>query len=160
MKDRYLTARVFAEEVFNLNYEFKEVNYESSEKIDILAEWKFMGIDFKIVMYELWVPCAYIRIPDCCKEAIRTLKTEGYDYIPKSTVNWWFTFGKYLEEWNERWFEEGRWLGWDYWHCDDYAEYMKNVSYADKLKKWTTKEILVEVFEQIITFFDEWVLYL
>jgi hypothetical protein len=38
MKDRYLTARVFAEEVFNLNYEFKEVNYESSEKIDILAE--------------------------------------------------------------------------------------------------------------------------
>jgi len=32
---------------------------------------------------------------------------------------------------------------------------MRNVSYADKLKKWTTKEILVEVFEQIITFFDE-----
>ena len=159
MKDRYKTAKVFAEEVFDLGYEFKEVDYENTEKIKILAEWEFMGIKFKIVMYNRWVPCAYIRIPDDCKEVIWTLKTQGYDYVPKSTVNWWFTFGRLLEEWNERGFEEWWWLGWDYGHCDDYADYMKDVSFADKLKKWTTKEILVEVFEQIITFYDEWVLY-
>lgn len=155
MKDRYLTAKSFAESAYDLWYEFKEVDYKSSEKITILAEWKFMGINFKIVMYNRWVPCAYIRIPDDCKELLWVLKTVWYDYVPHCSVHWWFTYGKFLEENN--WWK--RWLGWDYGHCDDYADYMKDVSFANKLKKRTTKEILVDIFEQIITFYDEWVLY-
>lgn len=160
MKNRHLTAKSFAENAYYLMWgEIKEVNYENEEDKIVLAEWKFMGIDFKIMQYKLWVPCWYIRIPDDCKELIWTLKTEWYDYVPHCIVHWWFTFGKQLEENNWWEFKEWRWLGWDYGHCDDYAEYLRNVSFANKLKKRTTKEILVDIFEQIITFYDEWVLY-
>ena len=160
MKDRYLTAVSFTETIYDLiGDEIKEVDYECEENYKILASWYFMGVDFKIVQYKKWVPCAYIKIPEHCRELRRVIISEWYDYVPHNTVHWWFTFGKLLAEWEREWLWEWLWLGWDYWHCDDYADYLKNVSFVKKLKRRTTKEILIEVIEQIITFYDEGVLY-
>ena len=161
MKDFDKLAKAFVDEIYDYYlYEFEEVDYEEKE-LKHLAHWQFMWFEFEILFYWKWWPCAYIRIPDNCIELVWILKHNWYECVPKSEVHWWFSFGKYIQDNDDnfRKFTEGWRIGRDYWHCDDYVDYMKDTSIADKLKKWTTKEILEEVIRQILVWRDAQLLY-
>lgn len=138
----------------------KEIDYdkmtdkEGNTTIE-LASWKIMWIEFRIVFYTLWHPCAYIKVPELCYELKNIIKTEWYDWIPAQTCHWGFTFWQFTKEDDARWFWEWLRIGWDYGHYWDYAGYLKDISFPEELRKWTTTDILIEVVEQILAL-REW----
>lgn len=160
MKDFDRLAKIFVDEFYDdYEYKFEEVNYEETE-LKHLAHWYFMWFEFEILWYGHWAPCAYIRIPDNCIELVWILQHNWYSYVPKSEVHCWFTFGQYVKGMNFRKFTEGWRIGRDYWHCEDYSDYLSDSIRADKLKKRTTKEILEEVIRQILVRKDAQLLYI
>ena len=154
-------AEIFTDEIYEKEFDKKEVDYDYDweNAVDRLMSGKFMWVDFEIVFYKWRHPCAYIRIPEWCNALIWVLKFDDYNNLPCPTVHWWFTYGDYMDKDNFRWFEEGWWAGWDYGHCEDYVSYWKDSPMAEKTKKWTTKEILVDVIEQILEWHDKWFIY-
>lgn len=137
--------------------ELKEIDYDKMswrwKWVTELTSWKFMGITFRIVFYEMWHPCAYIKIPDD-SSLIQILKEKGYDEIPCQTCHWWITFWQRTTDEDKRGFTKGRRIGWDYWHAWDYTDYMKDLSFVEELRKRTTEDILIEVVEQILALKD------
>ena len=154
-------AKDIVETIKNYKYDYEEIDYDKMYKkwSRILLEWEFMWIEIRIIFnWELWNPCAYIRVPDENKRLKDMVLYEWYDAIPNQTVHWWFTFWKKLkwEDLRSDWV----WLGWDYGHCDDYASYHWAYwfKFCENEKKRTVEEILAEIIEQILVFKDKWIL--
>lgn len=153
-------AKEFVESTKNYKFDYEEIDYDEMYKkgSKVLLQWWFMWIEIRIIFHwDLWNPCAYIRIPDENKRLKDMILWEWYDAVPNQTVHWWFTFWRKLkwEDLRSDWV----WLWWDYWHCDDYVSYRKvywiNCEWD---KKRTVEEILVEIVEQILVFKDKWIL--
>ena len=134
--------------------QLKQIDYDTMSsrepKITVITEWQVFWIKYRINFYSQWHPCAYINLPKT-SELIDILQKEWYDWIPFQTCHWWITFWQYVSEWDTR-LPEWRWIGWDYWHAWDYADYMKDMSWASELHKRTTEEILIDIVEQIMVF--------
>lgn len=130
---------------------FKEMEYlpERAEKqISLLGEGRHLGFHWVILSYETH-PCAYVQILN----PKHPLYHEQYDIIQENIKlkggNWSYS-RRYLkipdtgtppkiEQDNDGW-----WIGWDYAHIPN--------CYGDKMnhaKKWTTREILDEVYSVI-----------
>lgn len=143
--------------------EIKEVNYDEMtwrwKWVTELATWTIMWIDFRVVFYEMWHPCAYIKIPEYAETLRNILRTEWYDEIPCQTCHCWMTFWQWTSDDDPRWFSKWRWIGWDYGHLWDYAWYYDttdfNKEFIEGLRRWTTTDILIEVVEQILSL-KEW----
>ena len=118
------------------NFNFRD---QGNEKI--LCEGSYKGYNYKIVSYGTH-PCAYIA----CEGKIKDLKSYNDFLIP---VHGGATYFGCLGT-------TKLYVGWDYAHGGDYHgtdhifdgdEEMK--SYVDSKKKWTTEEILEEVYSAI-----------
>lgn len=127
-----------------LNVEYKQMEYISNNKTDVLCEGKYKGYQFYIMSMGTH-PTAYIEIP---RESILFYKK--YDDIDIE-VHGGLTFSnsQLRNIKTHSWF-----IGWDYAHYGDYAGYEEllpiNLRMGDK--KYTTEEIfedVISVIEQI-----------
>lgn len=134
------------------NFKYKEMKYQINRKCEVLAEAKYKGYQFYILNLGTH-PTAYIEIPT---GNILFGKTycELYDNGIDIEVHGGLTYSKNILN-LEKSKKEGWFIGWDYSHCYDYSGYeeMYPIELQSDGKKWTTKEILEDVFtaiEQII----------
>jgi hypothetical protein len=113
----------------------KRMIYYAEPKREVLATGYCFGLLYFILNLGFY-PTAYIKIPD-------DLDVNDIDI----DVHWGITYSEehlWITE-NER--IEGKFIGWDYAHCDDYGGYEKLLpeKFRSNGKKWTTKEIYEEV---------------
>ena len=138
----------------------KEIDYQKMSNpwawVTELMSWQVFWIKFRIVFYQTWHPCAYIKLPDH-SELIQILKEWWYDDLPCQVCHGWFTYWCWTPSDDWRWFEEWYWIWRDYGHLWDYTDYMKDYPIWD-MRKWTTEDILIEVVEQILEFRENWYL--
>ena len=131
-------------------FTYKQMEYSSHRKIEILFEGKYNGYQFYILNLGTH-PTAYIEIPRESK-----LFGKGYNQIYDMGIDIDVHGGlTYADDClqdikGNTWF-----IGWDYAHCRDY--YGSDERFGEKLnrtaKKWTTEEIFEDVanaIEQII----------
>lgn len=132
---------------------FKQMEYTSKEKIEILAEGEYKGYQFYVLNFGAY-PTAYVEIP-------KTSKLFNKHYLEYSSmdidieVHGGITFSAdHLQN-----IRKDTWIiGWDYAHGGDYLGFLDILPDDLKLsegmeKKWTTEEILENVFnviEQVI----------
>ena len=112
----------------------KEMIYKKDREREILEQGTYKGYNYKIISYG-WHPCAYIEIPNTDK-----LYNKNY-YDVDIECHCGLTYGDFRD------FGDGIkfYYGWDYAHCFDYSG-INNVELNATCKKWTTQEILNEVF--------------
>ena len=112
----------------------KKMIYTIKRKEEILDQGTYKGYNYKIISYGMH-PCAYIEIP-------KTNKFYNKDYDDVDIVcHCGLTFGDFRN------FGDGSkyYFGWDYAHVGDYSR--ANIfDMMPRGKKWTTEEILDEVF--------------
>lgn len=134
--------------------ELKQIDYDKMswcwKWVTELTRGTFMWVEFRIIFYDVGHPCAYIKVSDTDLMLRDIIKTEWYNGIPCQTCHWWFTFWQFTKEDDTRWFGEWLWIGWDYGHYWDYADYLKDLPSFEEMRKRTTEDILVEVVEQIL----------
>lgn len=111
-------------------------NMDEPPVAETIATGSHNGYDFKILWYR-YHPNAYIRIPESHPHY-------GKDYTEiddKGIVHCGFTFsGKNL---NKKYgLPDGWYLGWDYGHIGDYADY--HVGCKLDGRRWTVSEITAE----------------
>lgn len=128
---------VIFDKLWENEWYFDEINYEEMtnkewDKTTTVAKGTFMWIKFKVIFYSMWHPCAYIKIPEQ-----NNIEEMDYCKIHPCTCHWGFTF---LD--SREWLWEWLWLWWDYAHLWDSTHWWP-------WKKWTTHEIISEIFEQI-----------
>lgn len=126
-----------------LNVEYKQMEYTTDNKMEILCEGKYKGYQFYILSFGSH-PTAYVEIP-----IESFLFGKGYNKIDIE-VHGGLTFADSSLIGNKKnsWF-----IGWDYAHCTDYIGYDIDFEFNRSAKKWTTEEIfedVVSVIEQII----------
>lgn len=123
--------------VFESFGETKEMIYSKKQRIELLAS----GICFEYKYYVLSLgthPTAYVEIPQNSKNY-----KKNYDDID-ILVHGGLTYSKkYLNFENQT--LEGWFIGWDYAHYGDYVGALGDLI-KDNGKKWTTKEIIADVF--------------
>lgn len=153
LQNKKMDFKIFIEQAKEKGW-YKEIDYDKMTEpnwkdVIVLSQWKCMGIEFKVVFYTLWHPCAYIRIPEKSE-----LYWMSYWDAEPCTCHWWFTFWAF---WWEKYphINEWYWLGWDYGHYDDYSKIYESIAGLKHNKKWTTEEILEDVFNQIIALKNE-----
>jgi hypothetical protein len=115
-----------------------EMVYTAERETIILDSGTMEGAPYFIVSIGIH-PCAYLGVP-----FDHPLAGMDYDNVPLG-VHGGLTFSQFGEG---KYLPSGfYWFGWDYGHCDDYAEYCKNFpTYnGEKRKKWTTAEIRKEI---------------
>ena len=133
--------------ISELNVEYKQMEYTTDNKMEILCEGKYKGYQFYILSFGSH-PTAYVEIP---RESILFYKKD--DDIDISVHGGLTYSSSYLQDIKTHsWF-----IGWDYAHCFDYLGFYKLFPEFDKYhsedKKWTTEEMfedVVSVIEQII----------
>ena len=122
---------------------------DKSEKSIILCEGTYKGYEYKIISHPMYYagrcPGAYIALSG------KIAGLESYDDFPAG-VHWGVSYlgsGEFLGD-------KKRYVGWDYSHGGDYyGECSKwegepeMAEYLSGLKKWTTEEILEEVYSAI-----------
>lgn len=117
--------------------ETKEMIYYKKQRCELLA----CGICFGYKYYVLNLgihPTAYVEIPQNSKN----YKKNYHDIV--IFVHGGLTYSeKYLNFENQT--LEGWFIGWDYAHYDDYNGALDDLI-KDNRKKWTTKEIIADVF--------------
>jgi len=121
----------------------KEMIYKSTLEREVLERGKYKGYEFEIISYGTH-PCAYVCVP-----VGHPFYEKPYDEVDVD-CHWGCTYSQRRED--GKW-----WIGWDYAHFEDYSGV--NLLYEsipalkefanDFGKKWTTDEILKEVFEVI-----------
>lgn len=128
-----------------------EILYTNIDKREVIASGIYENIPYMIINMGTH-PCAYIRIPDDSKYA----KME-YDCIPlivhgSLTAKYsGLTIGaRSLVLDTYKLVAEGIWIGWDYAHFGDW--YGDGIQLDDNRIKWTTDDILDEVFDAIRQF--------
>lgn len=133
-----------------VNNEFKPMVYQKDRIQEVLADGKYKDYQFYILNLGTH-PTAYVEIPINNK-----LYGKNYDDID-ICCHYGLTYSRsYLNLIKDNsWF-----IGWDYAHCDDYTGYEMNFPELIRTggKKWTTEEILQEVFyviNQIIKINEE-----
>ena len=114
--------------------------YKSTQEREVLERGKYKGYEFEIISYGTH-PCAYVCVP-----VGHPFYEKPYDEVDVD-CHWGLTY-------SQRGTDGKWWIGWDYAHCDDYGGMSllyASMGYAfdDNGKKWTTDEILKEVFEVI-----------
>lgn len=133
MQERYIETAID-------NFKFKEMKYSLNITRELLANAKYKNYNFYI--YNLGNhPTAYVEIP---KES-KLYKKEHNDI--NIDVHGGLTYSDdCLDGHYNSWF-----IGWDYAHFDDYttSSEMFLVEWDSIGKKWTTREILEEVFNVI-----------
>ena len=142
-----LSSKLYEESSTNI----KEMQYQATEKIEVLATGYFFGLLYYILNLGTH-PTAYIKIP----ESSNLLKNKKNMYELDIDVHGGITYAReylYISE-NKK--IDGYFIGWDYAHYGDYAGYeeMLPLELRTGGKKWTTQEILKEVKEacyQIVT---------
>ena len=117
----------------------KPMIYGTERKIEILDEGTYLGFDYYILNLGTH-PTAYVKLPKNVYIPMYDIRVHGGISYNENYL--------FLGQ-NKR--IEGKFIGWDYSHCDDYTGYEKlfgkepsnilGLSY----KKWTTEEILEEV---------------
>ena len=122
-----------------------EMKYESyiKEKPKLLYTDTYKGYEYYITSMGSH-PCAYIVI-----EPDDKLYGKSCDELSDIPVHGGVTYAEtYLSDWvTDKWV-----IGWDYWHGDDYNGIngeMLMTRFERDLKKWTTKEIQVEIMDLI-----------
>lgn len=119
--------------------------------VDILDEGVYKSFHYAIVSYGTH-PCAYVEIPE--KHDLYNVNNEDelIDIDCHGGITYVSTTGL-IKPSNEN-YRDGHWIGWDYAHVCDYADYLPvNFTMTNSLKKWTTKEIfedVKDVIEQLI----------
>ncbi len=130
------------------SFKFKEMKYQENRKIEVLAEGKYKNYQFYILNLGTH-PTAYVEIPKTSKLYKKTcyeLYDNGIDIEVHGGLSYSNNCLNLDTDKKEGWF-----IGWDYAHYDDYdgCEIMYPLSLQSGGKKWTTKEILEEVFNVI-----------
>lgn len=125
--------------------EFKEMIYQKEQKRELLGYGTYKGYKFYILSLGTH-PVAYVEIPKTHPLYDRHFidwdyydnigvhggitYTENHLYLPNGMLKGWF-------------------IGWDYNHCNDYNELLRNhfkLFDSDNFnKKWTTKEVYEDV---------------
>ena len=117
--------------------ETKEMIYYKKQRCELLASGICFGYKYYVLNLGIH-PTAYVEIPQDNKNY-----KKNYDDID-ILVHGGLTYsGKCLSFENQT--LEGWFIGWDYAHYGDYSGALAYLG-KDNGKKWTTKEILVDVF--------------
>lgn len=115
----------------------KPMIYNKLGDMEILDNGIYNGYQYWIVSYGSH-PCAYVQLP---KNHLYYGK--GYDNIPIN-CHGGLTFSGEHES-----ICDGFLIGWDYAHAGDYHTFANPFITDEKLKRWTTEEILGEVMKVI-----------
>lgn len=129
-------------EVLLKEHNFKQMIYSCKRKREILASGKYKGYKFYILNLGAF-PTAYVEIPKTHKFYMK-----HYDEIDID-VHGGLTYSEDFLEISETKGIGGSWfIGWDYAHFEDYIgfEEIYPSDFRTGSKKWTTQEILQEVF--------------
>lgn len=128
----------------------KEMIYSAKRKREVLANGKYMDIEYYIMNLGVF-PTAYIKVPEKNKFYNKNFKeidlevNGGVTYVADHL---WITDENRIE---------GFFIGWDYAHYGDYCGY--ETEFPENLRtgghKWTTEEILGEVKSAIRQIQDE-----
>lgn len=121
----------------------KPMIYQADHTHDVLCEGKYFGFHFVIVSYGTH-PCAYVEMTDTQWNFL------DYDVLEdKINCHGGLTFAGDLTHIRED--LTGWFFGWDYAHAGDYMGYdiLFNFKSRYEDKKWTTEEILEDVFNVI-----------
>ena len=122
----------------------KEMVYSKERKREMLATGYYFGLLYYVLSLGTH-PTAYVKIP----ESHWLYNIDNYDDMPID-CHGGLTYCEnflYVDKEQEI---KGKFIGWDYAHCDDYAPYYDDLletRLAENSKKWTTQEILKEVKE-------------
>lgn len=115
-----------------------EMVYKKNREVTILARGVHEGIQFTVMSIGSH-PCAYVGVPSS-----DVLAGAGYEDVPIACHGGL----TYSYEGDDQYLEKGFfWFGWDYAHLGDYVG---RGSFGDK--KWSTDEILSEVWSVIYDF--------
>lgn len=119
----------------------KPMVYQKERKMEILHVWEYKSYRYFVLNLGTH-PTAYIEIPKGHKlfgKKYNEIYDMGYDI----DVHGGLTYSKdnLMCVKSKSWF-----IGWDYAHCDDYMPYYDELQKGlfQKLKKWTTEEIIEE----------------
>lgn len=120
--------------------ERKEMEYFSKRIIEVLDTGFCLGLRYYIMNLGTH-PTAYVEIPE--KHWLYNIK--DYDNMPINCHGGvtYLSDGLLLNEQGKE--TKGRFMGWDYGHCDDYNGCAAQTGFKFDGKKWTTEEIYQEV---------------
>lgn len=117
----------------------KEMKYQAEQKIEVLDTGNFFGLEYYILNLGTH-PAAYIKIPEgheLYQKAFDEIDLDIHGGITYSRSYLYLAEDKKIDGW---------FIGWDYGHCGDYANYYTE-DFGINLKKWTTQKIQDEVEE-------------
>lgn len=119
----------------------KEMVYSTERKREVLDTGYCFGILYYILNLGTH-PTAYVKIP----KTHWLYNKKDYDEVPVE-CHYGLTYMEDSLTINDETEEkvEGKFIGWDYSHCDDYYGANEKFGFQDMGKKWTTEEIYKEV---------------
>ena len=124
-----------------MNNKIKPMIYQKDRKMELLHKGEYKGYNYYILNLGTH-PTAYIEIPKENKlygKDYNEIYEMGYDIDVHGGLT--YSDDKLMCIKSENWF-----IGWDYAHCDDYMPFYDELQKGlfQKLKKWTTEEIIEE----------------
>lgn len=121
----------------------KSMIYTTHQERNVLAEGAHEGYNY--IIFSLGThPTAYVQVPDD-HPSLEGLDVYDMDY---SDFDWIEVHGgiTWAEPNLPQYESEGFWVGWDYNHYQDFAEfYLRVPGFNPILTKWTTEEIFEHV---------------
>ena len=120
----------------------KKMIYSSKRKRELLGKGKYLDYNYYILNLGTH-PTAYVEIPKNHKYYLKDYDEIDIDVHGGLTYSENYLFISKNEKITNCWF-----IGWDYAHLGDYTGYEENYPEEYRIggKKWTTNEILKDVY--------------